>query len=384
MRKSMHFSDPSGKLIHYIPARLTEGKDWFVSYYATDPYTGELRRKRIKLNRIKGQKARRDYSRELIEQINSKLRGGWNPFLEAIAPKGSELLFVAIGIFLKRKGAMLRPDSMRSYNSQCARLLSWLELIGQKDIRSGAFSAFLARDYMEYRLDEKIGSTTFNNTLTVMRVVFNWMKERQYCADCPFDKIKKLREGQKFRKLIPEEWRERIRDHLKVKDPGFLLACMLQFYAEIRPTEQTKLVMRNIDLANKVIEVPPHAAKNGEGRFPTIPDPLMPYLLALPWSELSGDDFIVGADFRPGRIQMADARPYTLCWKQLRKELKMPKEYQFYSLRDSGIVYMIDSGISLNHVMKQAAHASLHTTTKYVKFANQNAVPQIKALKKGF
>lgn len=384
MRKVMSTHDHSGRIVHYIPARLTEGKEWYVSYYAVDPFTDQMKRKRIKINRIKGLAERRRYARELIERINQKLRGGWNPWVERIAPKGSELFSAAVAHFLKRKRSELRPDSMRSYDSHSNRLLTWLKERGHENLMAAGFTPYICRDYMEHVLDLGVSARTYNNYIVFGRLLFNWMKERHYCGENPFDSIKRMKEREKFRKVIPEDLRKKIYEHLAIHDPNFLRACMIQFYAEIRPAEQMKLVMSNIDLKNRVIHVPAHASKNGEPRWPTIGDELLPHLLSLPWGKLTGDSLLVGKDFVPGGESVKRTDQYTRRWDALRKELKLPKQYQFYSLRDSGIVHMINSKVPLNEVMMQAGHADLTTTTKYVRFANPEAVEALKGLEKGF
>ena len=386
MRKIMQYTDRNtGRLADYIPAKLTEGKkEWYVSYYATDPYCGILKRKKIKINRIRGMAEKRRYARHLIEQINRRLRTGWNPFVEAIAPKGAEPLVAAMQQFLKRKRTELRPQSMRSYESHCGKIAEWLQGQKKQATASAAFGPGMARDYMEHLLDRGVGPNTYNNAITFGRVLFNWMKERHYCAANPFQEIKRMRPAEKTRKLIPQDWREKVSAYLARENPGFLLCCMLQFYAQIRPGEQIRLHVRDIDLANKVIVVPGAAAKTRTARYPTIPDALMPYLLNLPWSSLRGGDFLVGAHFLPGSIPLSDTRQYTLHWKRMRAALNMPSQYQFYSLRDSGIVHLLDMGVPINKVMIQAGHADLHTTTKYVRHLSPSAVVEIKHLKKGF
>ena len=88
MQFSQNFQSPTPPTISYIPARLTEGKEWYVSYYVIYPPTGQMRRKRIKINRIKSATLRRKMARRLIVDINLKLDKGWNPFIEEAAPKG--------------------------------------------------------------------------------------------------------------------------------------------------------------------------------------------------------------------------------------------------------------------------------------------------------
>jgi hypothetical protein len=40
-------------ILGYVPPELHQGKEWYIDFYARDPLTGEMRRKRIKCNRIK-------------------------------------------------------------------------------------------------------------------------------------------------------------------------------------------------------------------------------------------------------------------------------------------------------------------------------------------
>ena len=63
-------------LINYIPARLTEGKTWTVTYYIENPSTKQLTRQRIRVGRIKPISERRKFARQLIQKINLKLAEG--------------------------------------------------------------------------------------------------------------------------------------------------------------------------------------------------------------------------------------------------------------------------------------------------------------------
>ncbi len=40
-------------VVDYIPASLQEEKEWRIVYYAKDPQSGQLRRKRIRVGKIK-------------------------------------------------------------------------------------------------------------------------------------------------------------------------------------------------------------------------------------------------------------------------------------------------------------------------------------------
>lgn len=79
----MNFSfDEKCEMKTYRPAALHTGKEWFISFYAYDPASEKLKRKRIKINYIKSITERRRYAYGLIRRININLEQGWNPFME--------------------------------------------------------------------------------------------------------------------------------------------------------------------------------------------------------------------------------------------------------------------------------------------------------------
>ncbi|MDT8393170.1 MAG: hypothetical protein RQ761_04965, partial [Bacteroidales bacterium] len=58
---------------------------------------------------------------------------------------------------------------------------------------------------------------------------------------------------------------------------------------------------------------------------------------------------------------------------ELRKTLRLKKELQFYSLRDSGIIQKIRDGRTPKQVMEAADHSSIEITNKYVKIARKES-----------
>ncbi len=74
---------------------------------------------------------------------------------------------------------------------------------------------------------------------------------------------------------------------------------------------------------------------------------------------------------------MKNTRDTGKLWVKLRKDLDLPMEYQLYSLRDSGIVQLLNNGVAMQEVSKQADHSSLEITSKYAIHANKKASAQI-------
>jgi len=127
----MSYSEKSPTITYY-PAYLAEGKVWYVTYYAYNPFTERMEMKRIKINRIKSIPERRRFGRMLVKEINNKLESGWNPFIEKIREKHFHSVLSAIDVFKKTKYKELEENSIRSYESFLKKLSEHVESIDNK------------------------------------------------------------------------------------------------------------------------------------------------------------------------------------------------------------------------------------------------------------
>ena len=64
-------------------------------------------------------------------------------------------------------------------------------------------------------------------------------------------------------------------------------------------------------------------------------------------------------------------------WAKVRRELKFPASYKFYSLKDTGVTDYVD-GVGLTAAKDQARHSSVATTNKYVRKQQLRAQPELK------
>ena len=354
--------------IRYIPAQFYQAKISYVAYSIINPSTGKLIQKRIKLNRIKSVSERKKYARQLMIQINEKLAEGWNPFIEQEAPKSFHKLFDAIDIYLRVKKKELRKDSIRTYNSYARQLKLFLaEKHEGEKLNVIYFLKKHAVEYLNYLYVEKdVSEVAYNNHRNFGKLLFNWLIENQYCKANPYAGIKSKKEKTKVRIPIYADYRKKIKDYLqKNNEYGFLAICMLTYYAFLRPKEICMLKIDNIDLKNQLIILSPEITKNGKSRTVTIPDSLIQYLLDLKLDLMSKDDYIFSTGFLPGKT-LKDSRYTGKKWAKLRKAISLPKEIQFYSLKDTGIIQMLRDGISPELIRDQAGHSSLEITNKYV------------------
>ena len=132
-------------------------------------------------------------------------------------------------IFVEEKGKELKQTTMVSYSTFCKQLGAWLRK-HYPNLTSGEFTHEIAVEYLEFvnkggnsndkkqvrnRIDEnRVSPRTYNNNMKMGRGIFTWAVEHCYLDENPFAKIKKKREGEKTRTIIPAEDRTKIYNYL--------------------------------------------------------------------------------------------------------------------------------------------------------------------------
>ncbi|MDT8394241.1 MAG: site-specific integrase [Bacteroidales bacterium] len=363
-------------VVDYIPASLQEEKEWRIVYYAKDPQTGKLRRKRIRVGKIKSVKERRLWAKKMIYNINCKLHEGWNPFIESENSRQYHCIKEVLEAFLRDKRG-LRDDTLRTYFNEVSFLQKFINKKYDENMYAVSFDQQMAVIYMETTwATREIGAVRYNNILAVCRVIFNWMVEKEYIKQNPFDKIKKKKTGSKTRVMdIDKADREKIRDYLQKQNRPYYAIMMFAFHSLLRPKEISYIKIGDIDLEKQVVVVRGSVAKNHNTRYAPIPDVMVDLVREL-IEEVTPQRknwYLFSAyGFRPGPVRR-DSREIARYWSVLRKNLRLKKEIQFYSLRDSGIIQMIRDGRSPKEVMEAADHSSIEVTNKYVKVARKES-----------
>lgn len=366
-------------LYSFIPAQYSDGKEPFVYYYVKNPVTEKLVRKKVKVGRVRGTKERQKFANSVIQEINAKLYAGWNPYLEEVASIGFVKLIDAVETFYNVKSRELRPDSLRTYKSFIGRFTDWLKETKRDDIFCVKFSKANALEFLDFQFEKrKISPNTYNNYVHFFKVVWAWLLEKQYVAENVFVTIRKKKQTVKTRVIISPAKRQRIIEYLDQKDPQFAMVCKFVFYTLLRPKEVSHLKPESFNLKQQTIFLPGSATKNGHDRIVTIPNAMMNDLLDWDFNQANVGQYIFATDFKAGKTPV-DGRRFAKKWDSMRKKLALKSEEKLYSLRDSGIVQMLNDGISPEEVMKQADHSSLEMTTIYAKHANPTGSSQIKS-----
>lgn len=365
----------------YMPAVLKKTSvGWLIEFYALHPTENRLIRKQIKLNRQAKRFARvgefRSYAADIVNRINIKLAGGWNPFIESENIRLYTKISDVIADYLQEKKRELRPATMVSYTSFCRMLTEWL---GNDYVKMYAsmFNRVYAIRYLDYLYKERgVSARTWNNQLKMGRAFFNWAREKMYVKDNPFESIKTKKPDKKKRVLIEKDVRKRISDYLQENNPNFLAVCRLVFTSLIRPKEIRLIKVGDVRLAEKCIRIPPENAKNGNERFASVNMQLMEWLLDVHLERYPNEFYLFGSDLMPGKVPCGLFR-FDKEWNKVRNALKLPKEMQLYSFRDTGINNLLKNGVDALTVMQHADHHDLSMTTRYANHADKKLVDTI-------
>ena len=238
---------------------------------------------------------------------------------------------------------------------------------------AAAFSKDMGRGFMDW-LEERddVSPRTYNNYLSFLGTLWEWMAERGFATENIFRDFKRKprRLMQKKRRLLTPEEIARLFAFLERENPEFLAVVVLCYCCFIRPKEIALLRCGDIDLKAGLVHVRAETAKNDNESYRTIPDAARPYLERL---DLSRSDWYLfgrnagrGDDFKPGR-QPVDNKKFSDYWKAIvRPACHFGLDIQLYSLKDSGITGMIESGVAINLVQQQADHSSVAMTAIYV------------------
>ena len=359
--------------VNFKPADYHKGKESYVAFYVTNPMTGLLQRRKIKLNHIRKSTEREHFARLLCHQINEKLFAGWNPFVEEMK-SASITLSQAVEKFLTVKGKSSRPATMRSYRSFCRTLLLYMDNVGLSDrfcimVERAHLVAYL--EWVENRGD--FTNKTYNNYAGFLYTLFDFFCKRGFMASNPAADLPKRRTDSKYRTVIPKEDRSRILEYYTENCPSFCCVMNLCFRLFIRPKEITQLKVADVDFENRMLHIPSSVSKNHNDRVLGIPDVIFDHLVSMRDLPKSYYLFSNAKTYAPGPRQMAPTR-IAEKWKAMREKLKLPASYQFYSLKDTGITEMLEAGVPAKYVKELADHHSLEMTERYTHKSNAKKI----------
>lgn len=366
-------SSTLNEILSFTYPKLHTGECWYISFYAYDPARGILRRKRIKINSVGSTSEKKRYAAQLCHRISSKLEGGWNPWVDAEADRTYKLFSDAIQHYRNYVTKLLNDGVHRmSTHHDCicfARILEeWnnSQLVPIKYVYQ--FDRTFCVRFLDYiYIDRQNSPRTRNNYLAWLRTFSTFLVQHLYLKEKPTDGLISIGKSllTKERQIIPLVDMERLHNYLVAHNKNYLLVCYFLHYMLIRPREIAKLRLGDICVAKQTIFIADIISKNKKSAVVTMPAKIIKLMLELGYFNYPSDYYIFSKGFKPGP-EWVNEKTYRDYWSYyIRPALNFPKEYKFYSLKDTGITSMLRAGYDALSVKEQARHSSLLMTDVY-------------------
>ena len=368
----------------WTPPSYHKGREFYIDFYAFNPSEGRLKRKKIMLGRFRSQRERNGYARQLIEELTQKLVRGWNPWVES----KSAAQFTSFQEVTSRyrqyvlkmhSDSSFREETMRDYLSRLGILEEWVEGSAYKVFYPYQLDEVVLSKFMDYILIERNCSVqTYNNYLAWLRTFSGWMLQRRYIHDDPTAGLRSIRRTtSKNRTVIPDSTLSSVRAYLEQRNKHFLLAAYILHYMFVRPHEMSLLRIGDFRLEKKTLILHGDQTKNRQDAVLTLPDHIVRLMAELKVFDHPSQDYLFSDGCRPGKV-WRDSKQFRDYWNNhVRKDLKLPKEYKFYSLKDTGITNMLRANTDPLSVRDQARHSSLLITNTYTPLDIKEANPLI-------
>jgi len=265
-----------------------------------------------------------------------------------------------------------RPDTLRAYTS-CLELFQ--KYITDKkiplkfviELDTNTLQNYL--DYLYY--DKKNSANTYNNHLRLLNIFLNWCKTKNFINVNPAESIKPKTKVQKKREVLAVDIKEKVKT-LRETNFHYYVLCMMTYYCFIRRTELTKLKVSDVHLYGGYIVIDGCNSKNRKTESVTIPDAFLPDL-ALHLSKANNSDYLFSQNNYKAGSKPIPPKKISDEWAKFRNANKLDSKFQFYSLKDTGITDLLNTGIPAIKVRDQARHHDLKITESYTarnKFAD--------------
>lgn len=362
--------------IDYKPAELRINSQWLIVYYCVNPVSKELERQRVTVPVMKSKTERLKYAKKIVLEINKKLECGWLPYYDVNSASEYKTFDFCSEKFIKEQQQELqqadkRKDTVRSYVSFVNMIKKYIHEKQPSLKLMIELNQHFVFNYLDWIYYERQNSArTYNNHLAFLGTFFNYCIKRGYIKEDFTNGISKKKNPPKKRQILTDDVKGKIRK-LEHTDFNFYVACMLTYFCFIRRTELTKLKVSDVNLKNGFITIDQNNSKNVKTENVTIPNHFLP-VLAQHLVNASSDDFLFSDDsFKAGKIQL-NPKKVSDAWTKQRKRLGFSNEFQFYSLKDTGITDLLNTGIPAIKVRDQARHHDLKITESYTS-RNKNA-----------
>ena len=374
--------------------RKFDPKKWYVEYHYQVPqelmYLYNKPRKRFRnygqqLNTLQGE-AREKYAVEFRDEVEFWLKYlNRNPFEEelnkhyGLTVEKSNLseedkrkltpANIAFKLFIKSRDLRKVDDkTITTYQNTVNWLSAHLSVIGMLDKPISLIRHIQISDALDKISEsEKWAATTINKQVGFAMMIFDWLAVQDYILKNPSKgKFVSLRTDKKIHKWYDRKTAEAVKKAIKNSDtPVLLRICQFTYWILIRSKEELRNIkIGDIDTDLKRIAFRKEWTKNDSDQFRDYPLEFEQVLNEMDISQYPDDYYIFGSGGLPGKKQ-AGANSFSLMWKPIRENLKLPDEYTIYGWKHTRVIHEMMKGTSGYEISHMARHAASKTTDDY-------------------
>ena len=135
------------------------------------------------------------------------------------------------------------------------------------------------------------------------------------------------------------------------------------------------LKIRDISFKNQTILVSGDISKNRKDAVVTLNKKVIQLMIDLKIYQYPMNYYLFSDSFKPGESGRTEKQFRDYWLSHVMRDLKFPKDYKFYSLKDSGVTMMLRQNVDALSVRDQARHSSISITDIYTPHDLKEANP---------
>lgn len=356
---------------------LKKGKVWYVEYYTE--LAGVRRRIRVcrtpdgrDMNAIADLKERAEAGQALVDY----LRGRLNPAVE----EPDRMVFLEaldLAVELKRSA---KESTNKAFRENARWLGEFFRLNGWGQLRCFLLTQEHVQAYFDYMVVRlKVRNSTHNTRKNHLRSLMSELVRRGYLKVNFAAAVKERPKADPVRRPVSEAEKAVLFRYAFEHDRALALAMTLLGFLAIRPGELRDLKVGAIDLKRGVVSFPAAFSKNNRASVVTIPAEVLPVLASFGLDRWPATYYLFGkAKGKHNRnlLPMPErVGKNTLSWRfrqavrTLHRSGALPdiRGVEFYSLKDTLAIYLLDNGVDVESAMRHFRHHDLSIFQRYVK-----------------
>ncbi|MEG1556504.1 MAG: site-specific integrase, partial [Bacteroidales bacterium] len=339
-------------------------KDWYVYYSYRNPFTGRMKRFRVKkgLDKHTLISDRIRNAKRIIKELTDDLDSGFNPFNNYVQPVNcyaSSLVHSEENwenclndFVLLKKSEGLEEDSLKAYNSKIKKFCSYLI---EKDIYKNHVSLFTYEKATQFMFWLQENGCKAKKTLREYRYFLSrssdYLRKRRLITENVFDLLPSYKGVPTKPTLFSDGQLKKIKAYCLENDRQLWTICQFVLYCFFRPNKEVRLMrVGQIDWINGLLWSNETTSKNDKKQAVVIPQHFLEWLTKEGYQLANPDDYMFTITGKPGEVPIGK-NYIQKHFKKIRKTYAI--NTYLYALKHTGNRKLKDMNIDLLDIMKQ-------------------------------